>query len=41
MEPLSGVACQLVPAELEYWIVQPLRSTLAEPGLNSSTKSFV
>src|SRR6476646_6250412 len=40
IEPLSGVADQLVLPALAYWSVQPLRSTLATPGLKSSTKSF-
>ena len=39
--PESAVACQDVPVDDAYWIVQPLTSTADEPRLKSSTKSFV
>src|SRR5207237_1272280 len=39
--PASEVRCQLVLDAVEYWTVQPVTSTAAEPRLNSSTKSFL
>ena len=40
IDPVSAVACQVVPAAEAYWTVQPLTSTAVDPRLKSSTKSL-